>query len=70
MIGSGAPPLTRRLRLAALLVAVGLLIEASTLIWAHPTAFLAFLGVGAVLVAVGLLAYLRAILAATSPPAG
>ena len=68
MIGAGAPPVMRRLRLAGLLVALGLLTEAATLIWAHPTAFLVFLGVGALLVAVGILVYLAAVLAASSPP--
>ena len=70
MTGPDAPPVSRRLRLAGLLIGLGLLIEASTLIWSHPTAFLAFLGVGAVLVAVGILVYLVSVLSASSPPAG
>ena len=59
------PRLVRRLRLAGLLVGLGLLIEAATLFWPHPTAFLAFLLLGGSLVAVGVVLYLLSI--ATSP---
>ena len=52
------PRLARRLRLAGLLLSLGLLIEAATLLWQHPTAFLAFLLLGGVLVAAGVLVYL------------
>lgn len=47
----GAPD--RRLRRGGLLVLAGIAIQATTFIWAHPTAFLAFLVVGATLVAAG-----------------
>jgi len=57
-----APPLlTRRLRLSGLLVILGLIVEAITLFWAHPTAFLVFLGLGGLLVAAGVLLYLFAL---------
>lgn len=59
--------LTRRLRLSGLLVALGLIVEAITLLWSHPTAFLVFLFVGGSLVAAGVLLYLFAI--ATVPSA-
>ncbi len=63
---TGADPrLVRRLRLAGLLIGLGLLIEAATLFWKHPTAFLAFLLLGGLLVAVGVVLYLISI--ATSP---
>ncbi len=55
------PRLVRRLRLSGLLVSLGLLIEAATLFWAHPTAFLAFLFVGGLLVAAGVVLYLVSI---------
>ena len=55
------PRLVRRMRLAGLLVSLGLLIEAATLFWKHPTAFLAFLLLGGLLVAVGVVLYLVAI---------
>lgn len=53
-----ATGLQRRLRTAGYLLIAGLVVEALTLIWAHPTSFLAFLGIGGVLVAVGISLYL------------
>jgi uncharacterized membrane protein YczE len=64
-----APGLRRRLRLAGTLVALGLIVEAVTLFWRHPTAFLVFLFVGALLVGAGVLLYLVAIVTAPAPPA-
>jgi hypothetical protein len=61
------PKLTRRLRLSGLLVGLGLAVEALTMAWSHPTAFLAFLLVGGTLVGVGVLLYLFSI--ATYPVA-
>ena len=58
----------RRLKLAGLLVSLGLLIEATTLFWAHPTAFLAFLLLGGVLVAAGVVLYLLSIATFPSAP--
>ena len=50
--------LSRRLKLAGILVALGLIVEALTMFWRHPTAFLVFLFLGALLVAAGVLLYL------------
>ena len=55
------PKLTRRLQLSGLLVGLGLAVEALTMAWSHPTAFLAFLLVGGTLVGLGVLLYLYAI---------
>ena len=57
-------PLSRGLRQAAVLIAVGLLVELLTLFWAHPTAFLTFAFVGGALMAAGVARYLFAILMA------
>ena len=63
------PRLVRRLRLAGLFVILGLLIEAATLFWPHPTAFLAFLLLGGSLVAAGMVLYLVSIATwPTGPP--
>jgi uncharacterized membrane protein YczE len=62
------PRLHRRLRLAGILVALGLLVEAATMFWPHPTAFLVFLGLGALLVAAGVLLYLFAVVASPAVP--
>ena len=61
------PRLARRLRLAGLLIGLGLLIEAATLFWPHPTAFLAFLLLGGSLVAIGVVLYLLSIATYASP---
>jgi hypothetical protein len=60
--------LSRRLRLSGLLVSLGLIIEVITMLWSHPTAFLAFLFLGGSLVAAGVLLYLFAIASNPSPP--
>jgi uncharacterized membrane protein HdeD (DUF308 family) len=62
------PRLVRRLRLAGLLLGLGLLIEVATLFWPHPTAFLAFLFLGALLVAAGVLLYLLSIVTDPAAP--
>ena len=56
-----AANLQRRLRTAARLLMVGMGVEAITLLWADPTSFLLFLGVGGVLVVAGVVTYLKAI---------
>ena len=66
---TGAEPrLVRRLRISGLLVSLGLLIEAATLFWSHPTAFLVFLGLGGLLVAVGVVLYLISIVTYPAGP--
>ena len=62
------PKLTRRLQISGLLVGLGLAVEALTLAWSHPTAFLAFLLVGGTLVGVGVLLYLFAIVTYSAAP--
>lgn len=50
--------MTARLRIAGVLIFIGLLIEAFTLTWNNPIAFLVFLGIGGLLIGVGILFYL------------
>jgi hypothetical protein len=69
-VTTAAPDLIRRLKLAGLLVVLGLIVEAITLFWSHPTAFLVFLFLGALLVVAGVLLYLFAIATYSAPPAG
>jgi predicted membrane channel-forming protein YqfA (hemolysin III family) len=47
-----------RLRISGALISLGLLIEVFTLSWNNPVAFLVFLGVGGLLLAVGIVFYL------------
>ncbi|MEM9556901.1 MAG: hypothetical protein AAGC60_21760 [Acidobacteriota bacterium] len=60
------PRLAHRLRLSAVLIVIGLAVEIATLAWAHPTAFLAFAGIGGLLVAAGVALYLWTVLRFTS----
>lgn len=60
--------LERRLRGAGVLVAIGLAVELISLLWNHPTAFFLFLGVGAFLMAAGVLFYLFSLVAVHEPP--
>jgi len=54
-------PLIRRLRLAAILMTMGLVVEVATLRSVHPFAFLTFAFLGMTLVAAAVLLYLYAI---------
>jgi hypothetical protein len=59
MNGNGkAMRLARRLRLAALLVIIGLLVELSSLSWSHPAAFIVFVAGGGAFIGAGVLFYL------------
>jgi hypothetical protein len=57
------PRRVRRLRVAAVLVAVGLFTEATTLRWAHPTAFLVFAAAAVALVGGGAMLFLSTLFA-------
>ena len=48
----------KRMRLAAGLVAGGLAVETITLHWPHPLAFVVFVGLGGLALAVGMLTFL------------
>ena len=60
-VSNAAGRLQRKLKIAAAMVTVGLIVEASTLYWSHPTSFILFIGAGALLVALGIAIYLIAI---------
>jgi hypothetical protein len=57
--------LAPRLRAAGVLITLGLLVELLTLAWNNPIAFLVFLGIGGVLIAIGVVVYLISLV---SPP--
>jgi hypothetical protein len=58
----------RRIRLAGILLIAGLLVELVTLRWSHPTAFLFFLLLGGVLMALGIGVYLLSLVSAENKP--
>jgi hypothetical protein len=60
----------RGVRIAAILLAAGLLVELLTLNSARPTAFLVFVGVGGLLIAAGIGLYLITLLRGLVPRKG
>ncbi len=53
-----ATGLEKRLRLAGMLLIVGLLVEAICLLWARPIAFILLVGAGGLLCAAGIVLFL------------
>ncbi len=64
-----APRLERRLRISGVLIALGLLTEAASLVRIHPLAFLSFMFIGGGFLAAGILTYLLALIALPASPA-
>jgi hypothetical protein len=58
----------KRIRLAGILVIAGLLVELVTLRWSHPTAFLFFLLLGGLLMALGIVVYLLSLVSPGEKP--
>jgi uncharacterized membrane protein YczE len=58
----------KRIRVAGILLIAGLLVELVTLRWSHPTAFLFFLLLGGVLMALGIGVYLLSLVSADNKP--
>ncbi len=53
----------KRLRISGIFIIAGLVTQLSTLIWSHPTAFLAFILIGGLLLTIGILFYLYSLVA-------
>ena len=67
---TGKRPVEGRIRVAALLTLLGLVVEAVTLNILHPLSFIVFASLGVALILLGLVLYLLALLrAAEAPPA-
>lgn len=58
--------ISKRLRTSGLVIIAGLLVEALSLVWNHPLSFVAFLAVGGLLLAIGILWYLWSLVAVGS----
>jgi hypothetical protein len=58
--------ISKKLRVAGVLIILGLMVEGFSLLWNHPLSFLAFLCVGGVLLALGVLIYLLALVSRTT----
>lgn len=57
-----------RLRISGILIALGLLVEALSLIRVHPLAFLGFMVIGGGLLLMGIAIYLYSLVSVPSPP--
>jgi len=53
--------ISKRLRIAGILIFLGLIVEALSLAWNHPLSFVAFVGVGGLLLFLGIVVYLTAL---------
>jgi hypothetical protein len=69
MMSTPINPIHSRLRLSGGLIAVGLLIEALSLLWNHPLSFIAFVTVGGALMALGMVVYLFTLVNMSNVPA-
>jgi hypothetical protein len=58
----------RRLRISGILIALGLLVEALSLMRVHPLAFLGFMFIGGGLLVIGIVIYLYSLVSVPSPP--
>ena len=54
---------SRKLRFAGAFILAGLIVEGLSLAWNHPLAFVAFIAIGGLLLAIGIVIYLLALLA-------
>lgn len=50
--------MAKKLRTAGILIIIGLVVEAISLAWNNPLSFVAFLGIGGLFLALGILLYL------------
>jgi hypothetical protein len=51
-------PVNSKLRLSGILISLGLLVQAASLLWNHPLSFIAFVTLGGLLLAGGIVLYL------------
>jgi len=63
-----AERMERRLRVSGILIILGLIIEAFSLIWVHALSFIVFALIGGALIALGILTYLYSLVSAPQSP--
>jgi hypothetical protein len=56
--------ITKRVRVAGVFILLGLVVEGLSLMWNHPLSFVAFIGIGGLLLAAGVVTYLFMLLSA------
>ncbi len=57
--------ISKKLRIAGILIILGLIVEGFSLLWNHPLSFLAFLCIGGIFLVLGILVYLLALVSRT-----
>ena len=60
----------RRLRISGVLIILGLIIEAFSLIWVHALSFIVFALIGGALIALGILTYLYSLVSMAQRSSG
>jgi len=60
----------RRLRISGVLIVLGLIIEAFSLLWVHALAFLMFAIIGGLFIGLGILTYLYSLVSMPQTPPG
>ena len=60
----------RWLRIAGTLIMFGLLIELGSLLWSHPLAFILFISIGGLSIALGIIAFLYSLVSGARSVAG
>ena len=58
--------LLKRLKIAGVFIVLGLIVEGLSLLWNHPLSFVAFLGIGGLLLTSGIVLYLWTLVSHTS----
>ncbi len=58
--------ISKKLRVAGILIILGLIVEGFSLLWNHPLSFLAFLCVGGMFLVLGIVVYLLALVSRTT----
>ena len=67
MMAEPTNPIHSKLRVASGFIIVGLLVQAISLFWNHPLSFIAFVTVGGLLLAIGIVLYLVTLVNIPSP---
>jgi hypothetical protein len=65
---SHANPIHSRLRLSGAFIILGLIVQALSLLWNHPLSFIAFITIGGLLLAIGIVLYLLTVVNMAAKP--
>ena len=63
-------PMHSRLRLSGIFIILGLIVQVLSLLWNHPLSFIAFITLGGLLLAIGIIVYLLTVVNMAANPEG